>query len=190
METYITDKARPYNMTFYRLSKIAASYNRDLTTYEIDKCKNDTLVFDGDNCVNNALDFSLEVKGEPRKTIIKKIVGYNLQLHAHNGSGFDTCIILNNLFCDKHLVDVFKNGKGIISLRVFNGYIQNSKKQIPLYLIFRCGLTHLKYSLNKLGKTFKLQKEFSKTEMNHDEIDEINWRDKKNEWVDYVKTDV
>ena len=81
-----------------------------------------------------------------------------MQLHAHNGSGFDSWIILNNLPCDKHIVDINKNGKGIISLKVFNGYIQNGNRQIPRYLIFRSGMTHLKYSLNKPGKTFKLQK--------------------------------
>ena len=31
-------------------------------------------------------------------------------------------------------------------------------------------MTCLNYSLEKLGKTFKLQKELLKTEMNHDEI--------------------
>ena len=54
-------------------------------------------------------------------------------------------------------------------MRVFNGYIQNIKKQFPQYLIIRCGMTHLYYSLKKLGKIFELQKELLKTEMNHDE---------------------
>ena len=54
-------------------------------------------------------------------------------------------------------------------MRVFNGYIKNGKKQIFEYFIFRCGMTHLYYSFKKLGKTFKLQKELFKTEMNHDE---------------------
>ena len=45
------------------------------------------------------------------------------------------------------------------------------KKHIPQYLHFRCGMTHLNYSLKKLGKTFKLQKELLKTEMDHDEVD-------------------
>ena len=44
-------------MTFYRLSKLAGRYKRDLTPYEKDKSKKDILVFDGDNCVSNALDF-------------------------------------------------------------------------------------------------------------------------------------
>ena len=106
-------------------------------------------------------------------------------MHAHNGSAFDTWIILN-----KHIVHVIKNGKGVIELKVFNGYIAKNNKQIPQYLHFRCGMTHLNYSLKKLGKTFKLPKELLKTEMNHDEIDENNWKDKKDEWLTYVKNDV
>ena len=65
-----------------------------------------TLVFDGDNCVTNALDFCLKFKGEERK-VKKKIVEYNLQLHAYIGSGFDPSIISNILLCDKHIVDIY-----------------------------------------------------------------------------------
>ena len=106
-----------------------------------------------------------------------RIVEYNLQSHAHNGSGFDTWVILNNFPCVKHIADIIKNGKGIISMKIFNGYIHNGKKQIPQYRIFRCGMTHLNYSLEKLGKTFKLQKELLKTEMNHDEVYSDTWKD-------------
>ena len=95
------------------------------------------------------------MKGEERK-VKNKIVEYNLRLQAHNGSGFDTWIVLKNLPCDKHFVgDIIRNGKGVIELRVFNGYIQHNNKQIPQYLQFRCGMTHLNYSLEKMGKTFK-----------------------------------
>ena len=82
---------------------------------------------EGDNCVGNALEYLLKFKGEQRK-VKNKIVEYNLQLHAHKGSGFDTWIILNNLPCDKHFVDIIKNGKRIMSLKIFIGYIQNIKK--------------------------------------------------------------
>ena len=51
-------------------------------------------------------------------------------------------------------------------------------------------MTHLNYSLKKLGKTFKLQRELLKTQMNHDEVDVNNCKDKKHEWLDYVKNDV
>ena len=152
LETHNTDRARPYVLCFYRLSKLAGRYNRDFTPDELEKSRKDTTAFDGDNCVEKALDFCLKLKGEECK-VNNKIVEYNLQLHAHNGSGFDTWIIINNLHYDKHIVgDIIKNGKGIISLKVFNGYIQHNKKQIPQYLIFRCGMTHLNYSLKKIRK--------------------------------------
>ena len=75
-------------------------------------------------------------------------------------------------------------------MKVFNGFSEKNKKQIPQYLHFRCGMTHLKYSLEKLGKTFKLQKELLKTEMNHDKVDGDNYKDKINEWLPYVKNDL
>ena len=129
----------------------------------------------------------MKFKGKERK-FNEKIVENNLQLHAHNGSVFDTWILLNNLPCDKHIVDIIKHGKGIVSLRVFKGYIQY--KKIPQYLVFRCGLTHSNFSFKNLGKTFKIRKEFLKTEMNHDEVCSDTWKDKKSEWLDYLGNDV
>ena len=117
LETLNTDRAKPYNMTFYRLSKIAGRYNRDPSKEELQKSIDDSIAFMGDDCINNALDYLLKLKGEERK-VNNKIVEYNLQMHAHNGSGFDTWIILNNLPCDRHIVgDIIKNGKGIIELK-------------------------------------------------------------------------
>ena len=161
LETHNTDRTKPYNMTFYRLSKIAGRYKRDPTQEELKKSINDILSFVGDNCVGNALDFLLKFEGEERK-VKNKFVEYKLQLHAHNGSGFDALIIMINFPCDKHIVDFIKNGKGIISLKLFNDYIEKNKKQIPQFLIFRCGMAHLNYSVKKLGKTFKLPKEINK----------------------------
>ena len=151
IETHHTDRARPYVFSFYRLSKLAGRYNRDLNPNELEKCRKDTIAFDGDDCVEKALDFCLKLKGEEYKDKKGKVLEYNLQLHAHNGSGFDTWIVLNNLTCDKRIVDVIKNGKGIIELKVFNGYIQSktSTKQIPQYLHFICGMTHLNSKLEK-----------------------------------------
>ena len=41
----------------------------------------------------------------------------------------------------------------------------------------------------KLGRILKIQQEILKTEMNHDEIDGKNHKDKMDEWLDYVKND-
>ena len=135
-------------MTFYRLSKIAGRYERDPTQEEMKKSINDTSSFEGDKCVGNALDLLLKLQAEERK-IKNDFVGYNLQLHAHNGSAFDTCIKLNILLCDKNIVAIIKNGKRIISMKIFVGYIENNKKQNPQYLVFRCGVTSLDYSMKK-----------------------------------------
>ena len=43
-------------------------------------------------------------------------------------------------------------------IKLFNGYIEKNKKQIPQNFLYRCGLTHSNYSLKKIGKTFELQK--------------------------------
>ena len=135
LETHNTDRARPYNMTFYRLSKIAGRYQRDPTKEELKKSIDDTIAFPGDNCISNALDYLLKLKGEERK-VKNKVVEYNLQMHDHNGSGFDTWIILNNLPCDKHIVDIIKNGKVIIELKVFSGLIQKILNKFPNIFIF------------------------------------------------------
>ena len=112
LETHNTDGARLDVFCLYRLSKLAGRYNKENSTpYEVEKSKNDTTAFCGDECVTNALDFCLKLKGEERK--VKKIVEYNFQFHVHNGSGFDTWILSKNLSCDKHIVKIIKNGKYI-----------------------------------------------------------------------------
>ena len=184
LETYSTGRARPYNITFCRLSKIAGRYERDPTQDELQKSMNDTIAFAGDNFISNALDNCSKFKDDERK-VKSKILEYSLQMHAHNGSGFDTWIIINNLPCDKHTVDIIKIGKGIIELKVFNRHISN--KNITQFLHFRCGMTHLYFSFKKLGKTSELPEELLKTEMNHDGIDENNWKDEKDDWLPYVK---
>ena len=53
-ETLNTDRAKQYNTTFYRLSKIAGRYQRDPTVDELNKNKKDAIAFVGDNCVGTA----------------------------------------------------------------------------------------------------------------------------------------
>ena len=67
LETHNTDRARPDCISFCRSSTLAGRYNRDLTPYELEKCRKDTLVFDGDDCITKAVDSILKIKGEGRK---------------------------------------------------------------------------------------------------------------------------
>ena len=67
LETHNTDRARPYCISLYRLSKISGRYDRDQTCEELDKCKKDTIVSAGDKCVETVLNFRLKLRGEERK---------------------------------------------------------------------------------------------------------------------------
>ena len=57
LETHNTDRARPYCISFYRLSKIAGRYKRDPSQDELQHSLKDTIAFAGDNCIDVALDF-------------------------------------------------------------------------------------------------------------------------------------
>ena len=77
------------------------------------------------------LDHVLSFKGEPKK-IKNKIVEYNIYLIAHNGSGCDNYVVLNNLPQWRSVVKLIKNGAGIISLKIFNGYVDENKKNTSI----------------------------------------------------------
>ena len=98
------------------------------------------------------LDHVLSLKGEAEK-FNNKI--YNLYLIAHNGSGFDSYVVLNNLPQQRN-VNLIKNGAGIVSLKIFNGYV-DEKKRIPQYVHFICERVHINSCLKKIAVSYKLQ---------------------------------
>ena len=46
---------------------------------------------------------------------------------AHNGSGFDSYVVISNLPQWRNVVILIKNGAGIVSLKIFNGYVDQKK---------------------------------------------------------------
>ena len=96
------------------------------------------------------LDLVLSFKGEVRK-VNNKIVEYHLSLIAHNGSGFESYVVLNNLPQWRSVVNLFKKGAGIVSLKIFNDHVDQSKKN-PLYVNFGCGRVHIAKSFKKVGE--------------------------------------
>ena len=150
LETFNKIKVVPYCSCIYKLSKISGKCHRDISEQEYQKCLNDCVVFKGTGCINEMLDHVSSFKGEPKK-VKNKIVEYNLYLIAHNGSGFDSYVVLNNLPRWRSVVNPIKNGAGIISLKIFNGYVDPVKK-IPQYVHFRCGRVHINQSLKKIGE--------------------------------------
>ena len=107
---------------------------------------------------------------------------------AHNASGFDSYVALNNLAQWRSVVKLFKNGAGNISLKIFNGFV-GEKKKIPQQVHFRCGRFHFNKSFKK-GESYKLQSCLLKQELEHDEIYEDTWEAREHEWLSYVKNDV
>ena len=155
----------------------------------------DVRLFEGANCITEMFERLGALKGEPKKINRNGrefIAEYDLKLIAHNGSGFDTWVILNNLPEGCKIMNMIKNGKGIISLKIFNGMVNvkaYSKGQ-PQYLTFTCSMNHMKSSLRKLGETYKLQSSLMKQEMNHIEIYEDTWESKRGEWEPYSRMDI
>ena len=188
LETFNKNRVVPYCSCIYKLSKLSGKYNRDISEQEYQICLNDCVVFKGTDCIIEMLDHVLSFKGEPKK-IKNKFVEYNLCLIAHNGSGFDSYVVLNNLPQWPSVVKLFKNGAGIVSLKIFNGYVDPVKK-IPQYVHFRCGRVHINQKLRKIGESYKLQESLLKKELEHDEIYEDTYEAKENEWLPYVKNDV
>ena len=188
LETFNKIRAVAYCSCIYKLSKISGKYHRDISEQEYQKCLNDCAVFKGTDGINEMLDHVLLFKGEPKK-VKNKIVEYNLYLIAHNGSGFDSYVVLNILPQWRNIVKLIKNGRGIVSLKIFNGFVDPVKK-IPQYAHFRCGRVHINKSLRKIGESYKLQPSLLKQELEHDEVYEDTWEEKENEWLPYVKNDV
>ena len=69
-------------------------------------------------------------------------------LLAHNGSGFDSYIVINNLPRWQSVVILIKNGAGVISLKMFNGYVDQNKKN-PRCVQFRCVRVDIKSIVKK-----------------------------------------
>ena len=108
---------------------------------------------------------------------------------AHNGSGFDSYDVLNILPQKRSVVKLIKNEAGIISLKIFNGNVDQNKN-IPQYVHFRCKRVHINNSLKKIGKCYKLKLSLLKQELEHDEIYKDTWEEEEIEWLPYVKNDV
>ena len=147
LKTFNKNRAVLYCSCICKLCKISVKYHRDKSEKEYQKCPNDCVVFKGTDCINEMLDRVTSFKGEPKK-IKSKVVEYNLYLIAHNGSAFDSYVVLNNLPQWRSVVKLIKNGAGIISFKIFNGYVDQNKK-ILQYVHFRCWRVHINKSLKK-----------------------------------------
>ena len=78
------------------------------------------------------LEYVLEIKVKPSELL--KNVNYDLYLFAHKGSGFDSYVVSNNLPQWRTVVNLSKNGSGIVSPSMFNGKVDQSKKFLSMFI--------------------------------------------------------
>ena len=132
IETFSTIKCVPYAICIYRLSKISGKNYEDISEKEYQKCLNDCIVFKGLDNINKMLDYVLQYKGEPKRSN-NKVVKYNLYLIAHKGSGFDSYVVLN-ILPQWRTFKLIKNGSSIVSLQIFNVYVDPVKKYLNMFI--------------------------------------------------------
>ena len=80
------------------------------------------------------LHYVLHIKGEAKR-INNKLVKYNLYLLAHKGSGFDSYVVLNNLPQWRTVVSFIKNGAGIVSVKIFKGFLDPDKNFLIMFIL-------------------------------------------------------
>ena len=188
LETFNKIKAVPYCSCLYKLSKTSGEQHRNTIEQEYQKCPNDCVAFKGSDCNNDMLDLVLSFEGAIKK-VKNGIVGYNLHLIAHNGNGFDSNVVLNNLSQWRSVVKLIKNGAGKISLKIFTGYV-DEKKKIPEDVHFRCGRVQINKIFKKIRQSYELQSCLLKQELEQDEIYDETWKAREHEWLPYVKNDL
>ena len=77
---------------------------------------------------------------------------------GHNGSAFDSCIVLNNRSNWRRIVNAIKNGKGNISSKLFDSYVKISEnKAVPQNICLRAGLVDINTCFRKKDATCKIQ---------------------------------
>ena len=108
---------------------------------------------------------------------------------THNGSGFDSYVILNNLCERKTITNLIKNRAGLVSLKVVNEFVDKDRK-IPQSVHFRCGRVRINSFSKKIRRNYRLQLLLLNQGTDHDEIYEEIWETKDNEWLPYLQNDV
>ena len=86
---------------------------------------------------------------------------------AHNSSGFDSWVVLNSLVKVITELKITKTATGLISLSFRCGFKIVNTCEVPQYVKFTCSKSHIKGSLEKIGREYGLQPELLKGEIEH-----------------------
>ena len=189
--------AETYAAGLYDVNRLHDKWDRDLTPDELVMERKNVLIFDASNgnCVMNMLKYISENYDGDERTYIDKdgdeiISSYRLLLVAHNSSGFDNWVVLNSLVKDITDLKIIKTARGLISLSFRCGFKIVNTCEVPQYVKFTCTKSHIKGSLNKIGKEYGLQPELLKGEIDHSVFNKNNFVKLRHIWEPYLISDV
>ena len=178
METHNDQEfTEAYAAGLYDVNRSRDKWERDLTPDGLVVERENITVFDASNGnpIMNMLKHNSENYGGDEKTYINKerneiISSYRLLLVAHNSSGFDRWIVLNSLVKEMTELKIIKTAGRLISLSFRCGVKIVNTVEVPQYVKFTCSKSHIKGSLEKIGREYGLQPELLKEEIEHSVI--------------------
>ena len=118
------------------------------------------------------------------------VSSYRILLVAHISSGFDSWVVLNSLVKEITDLKIIKTARGLISLSFRCGYKIVNTLEVPQYVKFTCPKSHIKGSLEKIGREYNLQPELLKGEIEHSIINKNTFAELKHIWEPYLISDV
>ena len=189
--------AEAYAAGLYDVNRLRDKWDRDLTPDELVIERENVTVFDSSNgnCVMNMLKYISEKYEGDERTYIDKdgdemVSSYRLLLVAHNGSGFDSWVVLNSLIKEITDLKIKKTARGLISLSFRCGVKIVNSVEVLQYVKFTCSKSHIKGSLEKIGREYNLQPELLKEEIEHSIINKNNFAELGHIWEPYLISDV
>ena len=189
--------AEAYAAGFYDVNRLKDCWYRDLKNNELIIERNHVTIFNASNgnCIMNMLKYISKNYAGDEKTYIDRdgdeiVSSYRILLLAHNSSGFDSWVVLNSLVKEITDLKIIKTARGLISLSFRCGVKIVNTCEVPQYVKFTCSKSHIKGSLNKIGKEYGLQPELLKGEIEHSVINKNNFVELRHIWEPYLISDV
>ena len=143
----------------------------------------------------NMLRFILESYEGDEKTFSDKdgkgiVSSYRLLLVAHNASGIDSWVLLNTLVKELTDLKMMKTSRRLNSIPFCCGVIIVNTCEVPQYVNFTRTKSHIKGSLEKIGRENGLQPDIVIGEIEHSVNIKSNFSDVRHIWEPYLKLDV
>ena len=94
---------------------------------------------------------------------------------AHKAGGFDSWVVLNALVEEIAELKIIKTARGLKSFSFRCGVEKVNKMEVHQCVKFTCTKSHMKNSLEKIGRVYELQPELPKGEIEHPVISKSNF---------------